>query len=529
MQTTHAPRAELSTQACDICRKRKVKCKAQSSGYSLSCLRCERLNLACTFALPSRTRGPKKRFLSDTQTQCPAPTVPHRTQDLCDRDLFKNIMQDYLDYIYPMVPLVHRPSFQKALQEDRDREDDGFLALTVAIAALVVATMASRFQAYQSDPGAIRFESRKDFVHACYQKIIGLRTSSYFDQLSFQKFAVSYLFLASFMQIGDQNWSRMLTVEAMQLARLLKMHRISEYTGLNCIEKQLRKKGFWVMFYGFVHGHLQNLHGERLTYLDPAALQAINPEDLMPLEVDDELIFENEVLAPETTEPCLVTGFIVHSRIFWAAMRDPGPSPIGGHCPCARANDTCLQIKHFQERLNCLQYLGLNMPSFLQMWEPTQAIVNDHDADERKKTVQLQLASIRANLHVTHIWLQSLILDQLEAAQSHPQRRSSTHQVVDLDQKSLWVEREKLSHHLFFVLFNFPRMSLEANGLHLANKVRDVVASLLGCPFPPEDPISKKAAEYIQLSTDVLSRLDSSEGMNTLHLQTWVDTDRIQG
>ena len=277
------------------------------------------------------------------------------------------------------------------------------------------------------------------------------------------------------------------------------------------------------------HGHLQNLHGERLTYLDPAALQAINPEDLMPLEVDDELIFENEVLAPETTEPCLVTGFIVHSRIFWAAMRDPGPSPIGGHCPCARANDTCLQIKHFQERLNCLQYLGLNMPSFLQMWEPTQAIVNDHDADERKKTVQLQLASIRANLHVTHIWLQSLILDQLEAAQSHPQRRSSTHQVVDLDQKSLWVEREKLSHHLFFVLFNFPRMSLEANGLHLANKVRDVVASLLGCPFPPEDPISKKAAEYIQLSTDVLSRLDSSEGMNTLHLQTWVDTDRIQG
>ncbi|CAG8426848.1 unnamed protein product [Penicillium salamii] len=530
MQGTSSLRVDLSTQACDICRKRKVKCNIQQTGHLLSCLRCERLNLACTFALPSKTRGPKKRSLSETQQQCIIPAVSHRTEDLCDRGLFKRMMQDYLDYIYPMVPLVHRPSFQKALQDDRDREDDGFLALTLAIAALVVATMASRFQAYQSDTRALRFNSRKDFVHACYQKTMGLRTSSYFDHLSFQKFTVSYLFLASFMQIGDQNWSRMVTVEAMQLARLLKLHSISDYTGLNCIETQLRKKGFWVMFYGFVHGHLQNLHGERLTYLDPVALHSIRPEDLMPLEVDDEFIFEHEVLTPENTEPCLVTGFVIHSRVFWAAIRDPVPTSTGGHCPCVRAKDTCLQISHFQDRLNCLQNLAANMPSFLHMSESTQGSVNDDDTDERKRSVQSQLGSIRANLHVTHIWLQSLILDQLEAAQFYPQRRSSSaDRVGDLDQKLLWVEREKLCRQLFFILFNFSRLSLETNGLHLANKVRDIVASLLGCPFPPEDPIAKKAAEYIQLSTDVLSRLDSSEGMNTLHLQTWVDTDRIHG
>jgi hypothetical protein len=68
---------------------------------------------------------------------------------------------------------------------------------------------------------------------------------------------------------------------------------------------------------------------------------------------------------------------------------------------------------------------------------------------------------------------------------------------------------------------------LEANGLHAANKVRDIASSLLACPFHPEDPIAKRVAEYVQRSTDILSRLDSSEVMNAMHLQTWIDTDRI--
>jgi hypothetical protein len=166
--------------------------------------------------------------------------------------MFKTIMNDYLEYIYPMVPVVHRPSFQKALQEDRDQEDDGFLALTLSIAALVVATMTSKFQAYRSRPYPLKSASRKEFIHCCYQKVIGLRTSSYFEELNFQKFAISYLFFAAFLQLGDHNWSRMLSVEAMQLARLLGLHQISDYEGLNCIETQLRKKGFWLIFYSFV-------------------------------------------------------------------------------------------------------------------------------------------------------------------------------------------------------------------------------------------------------------------------------------
>lgn len=185
-----------------------------------------------------------------THTPGPEDSSPatYWTDDICDRALFEIIMQDYLSHVYPLVPVVHRPSFKRSLQDPHQR-DECFSAVTVSIAALVVATMPSRFHAYKAHDPPLRFVSRKEMVHFCYMKVVNLRVSTYYDQLNFQKFAISYLFFAAFLQLGDHNWSRMLSVEAFQLARLLNLHRISEYRGLNCIETQLRKKGFWLVFY----------------------------------------------------------------------------------------------------------------------------------------------------------------------------------------------------------------------------------------------------------------------------------------
>ncbi|RAL00097.1 beta-glucosidase [Aspergillus ibericus CBS 121593] len=538
-----ALRVDLSTQACDICRKRKVKCHPppSSSEATARCGRCARLNLPCTFLSPSRTRGPKKRkrMRAAPGVSSPVPAdnrdseaIKYPTDDLCDRGLFTLIMQDYLDYLYPLIPIVHRPSFNQSLQESRDCEDGGFLSLVTAIAAVVIATMPSRFQLYQSYHPPLRFPSRKEMVRYCYDKIMRLRDSTYFDQVNFQKFAISYLLYAAFRQWGDHNMSRMLDVEATQIARLLNLHRISEYDGLNCIETQLRKKGFWLMFYGFVHNQLQNVLGERLWYLDPILLHSINPEDLMPLEVDDEMIFEDQVLLPPSPVPCLVTGFILHSRVFWAAVRSPCPEPSAEPCPCVRARNPTLQVAYLQGRLHSLRFLLEDIPPPLRAWQPLDAEMATHgDGSGCGADVQSHFASMRANLHVTHLWLQSLLIDQLETAQAHEQMQSSVSMPppqATADAKALWLQREDLCRQLFYILYSLPQINLEANGLHLAHKVRDIAASLLVCPFHPADPEAKRAAEYLRQSTDILSRLDSSEGMVTIHLQTWVDTDRVK-
>lgn len=111
---------------------------------------------------------------------------------------------------------------------------------------------------------------------------MALRGPTYFDQINFQKFAIAYLLNISFFQLGEQNWSRMMECEGMQLGRLLNLHKSSEEDGLNCIEVQLRRKGFWLLFYGYVfvmatllfdediltppsrHSQLQNLRREKL-------------------------------------------------------------------------------------------------------------------------------------------------------------------------------------------------------------------------------------------------------------------------
>lgn len=81
---------------------------------------------------------------------------------------------------------------------------------------------------------------------------MALRGPTYFDQINFQKFAIAYLLNISFFQLGEQNRSRMMECEGMQLGRLLNLHKSSEEDGLNFIEVQLRRKGFWLLYYGYV-------------------------------------------------------------------------------------------------------------------------------------------------------------------------------------------------------------------------------------------------------------------------------------
>lgn len=271
---------------------------------------------------------------------------------------------------------------------------------------------------------------------------------------------------------------------------------------------------------GSSHASLQNLHGERLTFLDPVLLRSINPGDLLPLEVDDEFIFEHEVVFPSNASPSLMSGFNLHSRIFWASIQSLDQNRNENEpCPCVRIKDHHSQLDYFQNRFHDLKPLLDDVPPYLQSWQLNNATEHINQLGSTDTILYFQFSAMRVNIHVTHLWLQSLILDQLEAAMSL--------QHTNLDPRTFWIDRESLCRQLLFIVFNSPSECLEANGLHLATKVRDIAASLLSCPLHPEDPISKQVTDYIQKSTDILSRLDSSESLNTMHLQSWIDTDRL--
>ena len=166
-------------------------------------------------------------------------------EDLCPRDLLKRILLDYLEYLYPLIPVVHRPSFRRDVSADRDMYDADFLGLILGLCAITVGTMPNRFKEYTTSTTAFRFRTRSEMIRYIYNRVHRLRGFDYFESISYHKWAVSYLLGIAFFQIGEHNQARMIEIESMQLARLLGLHQISEYMGLNCIETQLRKKAFW--------------------------------------------------------------------------------------------------------------------------------------------------------------------------------------------------------------------------------------------------------------------------------------------
>ncbi|KAK5116571.1 hypothetical protein LTR85_009196 [Meristemomyces frigidus] len=435
------------------------------------------------------------------------------------------MLDDYLIMLYPLVPVVHRPSFRESLASKREVEDSDFLALIFAICAAVIGTMPSKFQQYRRHTPPLPFATRKDMLNRCHTLLLDARRPSYFDEISFQKWATSYLMVIASFGVGEHNRARMTEVESMQLGRLLHFHRLSEYEGLNPIEVQLRKKGFWLLFYGYVHSHVQNLRKERLTFLDPEILDSIDLEALMPLDVDDEGISEHAVVSQSSPDACLTSGFIIHSRIFWKALQG---KPRGGddsihHCSHSQHRDQ--QFDNVRKRLHELKYALNGIPSRLHAWAPQAQVDHSDGSEDSTNVVRTQFATMRANLHVTHLWLQSVLLDQLDVLaqeERRPQDTSASLATVE----ARWTERENLCSQLLHVLHSIPQEHVEPNGLHLAYKVRDVAVGLFSCPFEPDDPASLRAGEYVRCFTDLLSRLDGSETVNTTNLQSWVDIDR---
>jgi hypothetical protein len=391
-------------------------------------------------------------------------------------------MDDYFMCIYPLIPVVHRPSFCFALNEDRDNDDDDFLGLLVALCAIVIALLPSKYESYRTLDLSMAL-SRAEVIDRCQGFLTALRRPDFFEKIGFSKWAASYLMAIAFFQVGKPNHARMIEVESMQFGRLLDLHRIDKYQELDCIEKQLRKKGFWLLFYGYVHSEVQNFRKEKLSFLDHA------------------------IMATTNLRASMTMGFVIHSRLFWRAIEDPHDN-IRGECLCCRDRSPAAQIAHLGHRLRDLKYALDDAPRPFRQYASS-----DFDSVPYALSSS-QLGILRANIHVTHLWLQSMLLDQLDILTSPEQH---------------WHEREDISTQLLHVLHNTPQADIEPNGLHLVYKVRDVAVGLLACPYEAPDSSAKRAQEYVKAFTDVMARLDASETVNTANLQSWVDTGRQNG
>ena len=421
----------------------------------------------------------------------------------------------------------------------------------MGIVALTVGILTPKFRDYQKAPRPIRYASRVEMIEYCYAQTIQCRQSSYFDEVSHTKWAISHVFYLAYFHVGKFNLSRMIELECNLFARLLELHRTSVLAGLNCIETQLRKRAFWLMFYAYVHLQYSNLRKERLAFIDCSVLHELDLEGLLPVPHDDEYITEASYGAPPDGEiSSLAQGFNWRSRLFWCGVKsihDRQSRRDSTHCHCTRRRDLTPYLEHLHARLRELNYLLDSAPWYLR-----QYVDRTHRSDTSRTEIHspnhsTQMEVIRTDIHVTHVWLQSIIMDHVESyapvqrvpnTLPPPVITALSPETPDtaaalLSAKIYWSQREDLCRQLLQVLYMAPDLSLEALGVVLVHKVRDVAVSLLACPYEDSPGGSAgasgpavRAKAYLADFSRKLNELDMTEGMSSHILQSWVDTGR---
>lgn len=507
----------VTRQACDNCRIRKRKCSfASDEGIRWAtvpcapkpgtrCRNCTKADSQCTFLLPSKARGPKTRRnlhhnaaqhsvspenslnldsdlvnqLSPFTTES-SPSIgitAYATDILFPRELVRFILGDYVTYVYPLIPVIHQPTFQLDFDSDRDMHDVDFLALIISLCAVTVSLLPSRFKTYRSFSSPLPFETRTEMADQCYKLNQSFRDTTYFDTVSHQKWASTFLLGVAFHQTVNNNLWRMLEVESMQLLRLLEVQHLSSYSGLDAVEIQLRKKAFWLMFYGYVH-QMYNLRNERLMFLDPTTLSDLDIEGLMPNAVDDEFISCTGVLpCPEdVASKSLTAGFNIHSRVFAAAVISPRltthPAPDLCH-----PKDPVSRLDSLKNRLHHLKYM---LDTIVPAYRPWLPRTHDPDPEGDTDVVNVQREAIRVNIHVTHLWLQSVLLDQIDllAGEKHLSSLVTPSLVtssltptsrLQILNPVLWDEREHICRQLLHFLHSMSHSGLESNGISLVS------------------------------------------------------------
>lgn len=504
----------------------------QLSSATVPCRSCEKSNIQCTFLLPLKTRGPKPRvdhqylsFQSTSSQQSlewesavgqgagqsplsqqspmsisqPSPLSTslsieqtafsgdapigtpeaafegrrYATDILLPRDLVRFILRDYITYVYPVVPVIHIPTFHSMFDQEYDSKDPEFLLLIISLCAFTMGLLPSRFSVYREYKSPLPFESRTEMANHCYRLNQSLRSIAYWDTVNHQKWASSYLLALTFHQTGNTNLWRMLEVEAMQLLRLLEVQYVSSYTGLNPVETQLRKKAFWLMFYAYIH-HVHSYRHERITFLDPMILQKIKLDELMPVAVDDEYITVNGVLpCPEDhSARSLTAGFNIHSRVFLSAQ------PQNPLCSCPGTKDPTPQITRLKDQVRQLKYM---LDTVQPTYRPWNKLKSTHaPTSEDEPTVEIQREIIRANIQTTYLWLQIVLLDQVDTIVGELKASSGMPGGQTQTPESAWDERVNICRELLYTMHSFSYSALEPNGNALVS--HHPCTDLILCP-----------------------------------------------
>lgn len=169
------------------------------------------------------------------------------TEHLCPRNVFLDIIADYLEMVFPLLPLIHRPSFNVLLEAQAYTSDPAFFRLGIALCAVTVASIPRKFESY----GGSRYTDVGAMVdRACHMVLLSRIASEpeWQNRPSMNSMLVSILLTMASHYAGRPNQGWGYASEAIQFFRALELYRKEGYEGLSKLESELCKRAFWVLY-----------------------------------------------------------------------------------------------------------------------------------------------------------------------------------------------------------------------------------------------------------------------------------------
>ncbi|WVQ93818.1 hypothetical protein IAU59_000896 [Kwoniella sp. CBS 9459] len=374
-------------------------------------------------------------------------------EDLTSWANFSHFIALFLRYLYPILPLVHRPTFAEQLATRRDLVDTDFRALLLSIVAYVISQLpTSRLVNDQFD-----IEGLKRLQRRCHRTCKALQRT-YYGPTSCTQIATIIFDTFYLLSIGLGHTAGARLGQAIQLAYSMGMHSDAktEALGLDAIEIQLRRRVFWQLYATDKTRAISGL---------PMMINDFQGVCSMPDPVDDEFITTQGSFPQPASKPSAIAGFVRITKLFRIL------SECFFHHRCVISNvqmiDTAWTIAA-EDRLHQLLREVAEGPSAAQ--ESAVAAANG-GTDTGNVIIKNMLAVQRANVLITAAICKFALYDLRTALQ--------------LDKEQLAKEREGIAREIHSSLTTIPVEDLASNGESVRSKIFHIV-----CALCSQDPAS---------------------------------------
>ncbi|KAJ7147557.1 fungal-specific transcription factor domain-containing protein [Mycena crocata] len=430
---------------------------------------------------------------------------PRRLDEIAPRDTISLIIALFFDFVYPLTPCIHRPSFMADLHARREERDPLFFAL-------VMSTVASTLVQVPRSYLPMERPVVRKLAQTCHEASRHITIASY-DPPTSMHVVIRYFDCVYHFCEGHDATQHAAFGEAAHIAVTLRLHEEAAYEGIDPIECEVRRRVFWLLF--GADKSMSILLGR------PICLRDEDCTLHFPKELDDEYITPSAYLPQPHGKTAIVSGLNYTSRIFallgeiLVRIRVDKRSPPQGQFATARLEEVqSLHSRILSALAHCPEPLRLKR-SFSQSNVPpeyggagfrqaTFAEVKDFfdNPNASRENALNPFLVVQGNIYVT----QQLVRFVIE------QYRDELVMAIQgsVDEQKVAEDREAVASDLLNILHSIPIQSIATNGPSLVHKVRFVASTLLDAVRKAETAPASAARAHAYL-WDFLSILSEIE------------------